>query len=411
MGLLKFVASATKLAEKANEMAEKAAAKANELLEEDDNRSSGSVNRKVVADWDGSVLTIAEGVTHLEGDDIEDITGVEKVVFPSTLKELDSDFFEENKDVEEIDFSKVTMLKTIEDYLFDGLEEVHEVVLPEGVETIKSYAFCNCMKLERIVLPSTLRECEVLADDCPNLDTVDTSKVHLLKTLSQFFVSGDNCIRCFYIPEGVTKVEAYPIDGDSIRELHVPSSVRELNGINGDGKNNVTVYLHSDQIENIVEFHDDVEELFVHERSYQKYKDMLAEEDSEVMLTEMPDDKTYGNGDSKVSATNVASVVAAVQQNKETAQQQSVQSATPPPSPVPPPPPVFKYFAMLEGKQEGPYDEPQFTRLVQYGMLTADTYVWTEGMAEWKMAGEVAALARFFRPQAPGAVPPPMPSF
>lgn len=402
-------------------MAEKAAAKANEFLEEEDNQPSGNSTSNTVANWDGSVLTIAEGVKSLDGEDIEDYTGVEKIVFPSTLEKLAYDFFDENKDIEVIDFSKVTKLKTIEGYLFDGLEEVHEVVLPEGVENIERYAFNNCMKLERIVLPSTLRECSVLADGCPILDTVDTSKVHLLRTLPPFFVSGENCIRTFYIPEGVTKVEDYPIDGDSIDELHVPSSVRELNSINGDGKNNVTVYLHSDQIENIVKFHNDVEELFVHESSYEKYKQMLAKEYSDVMLTEMPDNKAYGNGDSETpsspqAATNVASVVAAVQQHKEIAQQPEP-TVTPPPSPIaarpvtPPPPPVFKYFALLEGKQEGPYDEPQFSRLVQYGMLTADTYVWTKGMAEWKMAGEVAALARFFRPQAPGAVPPPMPSF
>lgn len=74
-----------------------------------------------------------------------------------------------------------------------------------------------------------------------------------------------------------------------------------------------------------------------------------------------------------------------------------------------PPPPaaaVFNFFAMIDGKQQGPYDEAQFGRLVNFGIVTRETYVWCEGMAEWKPAGDVERLQKLMGIAPP---PPPMP--
>jgi GYF domain 2 len=51
----------------------------------------------------------------------------------------------------------------------------------------------------------------------------------------------------------------------------------------------------------------------------------------------------------------------------------------------------FWFFA-AEGKQQGPYPEPQFRELLARGSIRADTLVWTEGMANWQRAGEVPGL-------------------
>lgn len=73
----------------------------------------------------------------------------------------------------------------------------------------------------------------------------------------------------------------------------------------------------------------------------------------------------------------------------------------------PPPLPEFRLFAMIDGKQEGPYDEPQFERLVQYGIVDKDTYVWHEGLSEWKHAFMVEILSKFFKDNRIGSMPPP----
>lgn len=50
------------------------------------------------------------------------------------------------------------------------------------------------------------------------------------------------------------------------------------------------------------------------------------------------------------------------------------------------------WFYAVGGQQQGPYSEPQFHDLIAQGTVTADTLVWSEGMAGWQQAGEVPGL-------------------
>lgn len=82
---------------------------------------------------------------------------------------------------------------------------------------------------------------------------------------------------------------------------------------------------------------------------------------------------------------------------------------------TPPPPPTFSYYAMIDNKQEGPYDKIQFKRLVDNDMVSLSTMVWKDGMDVWKKAKDVEEVGEIFPqyqaapPQAP-AVAPPAPS-
>lgn len=70
----------------------------------------------------------------------------------------------------------------------------------------------------------------------------------------------------------------------------------------------------------------------------------------------------------------------------------------------------MKYFIIVNGENQGPFEASE---LVNYG-LTADSYVWCEGMPEWKHASEVAEVAAFIRPAFPPIpdtpTPPPAPT-
>ena len=76
------------------------------------------------------------------------------------------------------------------------------------------------------------------------------------------------------------------------------------------------------------------------------------------------------------------------------------------------PPPIgvikFSFYAYIEGKQQGPYDEKQFANLVQYGLVDANTPVWKEGMSQWKDASSVPETMKFFQ-QKNSMIPPPPP--
>jgi membrane protease subunit (stomatin/prohibitin family) len=82
---------------------------------------------------------------------------------------------------------------------------------------------------------------------------------------------------------------------------------------------------------------------------------------------------------------------------------QSLNTPSAPPS-GPPPLPVKQWFVGVNGQQQGPFDQAGLAGQARSGALTRDSLVWSEGMAGWTAAGQVAELASVF-----GAVPPPLP--
>jgi hypothetical protein len=50
------------------------------------------------------------------------------------------------------------------------------------------------------------------------------------------------------------------------------------------------------------------------------------------------------------------------------------------------------WFFASQGRQHGPYPEAQLRELIASGAVTAETLVWTEGMAGWQKAGEIPGL-------------------
>ncbi|MEE9394181.1 MAG: SPFH domain-containing protein [Planctomycetota bacterium] len=75
------------------------------------------------------------------------------------------------------------------------------------------------------------------------------------------------------------------------------------------------------------------------------------------------------------------------------------------PGAVPPPiPGAAAFFVAVNGQQTGPYDLGALGAQIKGGQMTRESLVWSQGMAGWQAAGEVAALAPLF-----GATPPPIP--
>ncbi|MBN9584099.1 MAG: hypothetical protein BGN84_11970 [Afipia sp. 62-7] len=62
------------------------------------------------------------------------------------------------------------------------------------------------------------------------------------------------------------------------------------------------------------------------------------------------------------------------------------------------------WFVAVGGAQEGPYSEDEFRDLIARGHIRPDTYVWADGMQDWKYAGDIPGLL------SPGRAPPPMPA-
>ena len=84
--------------------------------------------------------------------------------------------------------------------------------------------------------------------------------------------------------------------------------------------------------------------------------------------------------------------------------QPQVQQAPQMPGTPPPIPTAPQSMVAINGQQYGPYNIQQMQQMAQSGQINAQTLVWTQGMPQWAMAGNVHELASLFM-----ATPPPMP--
>lgn len=255
------------------------------------------------------VLTIDEGHTTLGEDALEGYKKIRKVVFPSTLREIDGCFFSEHGHedyLEEVDFSKVHLLKEIPDCLFEKCKRLQEINFPEGVETIGSEVFDSCTNLRKITFPSTLKSLQSTTYECKNIEELDLSKVHLLKEIPDNFIS-ENCnIETLVIPVGVKIVGDEFASSKSIREVYVPYTVEKIGTLNDD-EYAPDVYIYTNKLTDIESLCAYIKTLYVPEELYVYYAELLKEvDDTEVRLRKMPADKLDFYGTPVPPLTEVA---------------------------------------------------------------------------------------------------------
>ncbi len=241
--------------------------------------------------FENGVLTIDEGHTTLDGDSLDGYKNIRKIIFPSTLEEINADFFADHeKQLEEIDFSKVTLLKVIPSYLFSGNKQLTEISIPEGVETIEECVFDDCESLRKITFPSTLKTLESTTSGCKNLEEIDLSKSHHLEEIPDYFIY-ENCqIETLVIPEGVETIGDEFAASESIKEIYIPKTVEKV-GVTGY-RSRADVYLYSDKITDIEDLCGHINTLYVPVTLYTYYDVLLkdiADVDVDVQL--MPADK------------------------------------------------------------------------------------------------------------------------
>ena len=285
-------------------------AKMNQLNSDDsdDDDSDDDDIRIQLGTFANGVLTIAEGHTTLGEDSLDGYKKIRKVVFPSTLKEIDGCFFSEHGHedyLEEVDFSKVKLLKEIPDCLFENCKRLQEINFPEGVEIIDSEVFDGCTNLRKITFPSTLKSLQSTTYKCKNIEELDLSKVHLLEEIPEYFIS-ENCkIETLVIPVGVKIVGDGFASSKSIREVYVPYTVEEIGTLNDD-EYAPDVYIYTNKLTDIESLCDCIKTLYVPEDLYVYYAELLKDvEDTEVRLRKMPADKLDFYGTPVPSLTEV----------------------------------------------------------------------------------------------------------
>ena len=66
--------------------------------------------------------------------------------------------------------------------------------------------------------------------------------------------------------------------------------------------------------------------------------------------------------------------------------------------------PETVYYALLDGKQAGPFSECEIARLINDKKVAKETYVWHTGLREWKTVENIPAVLRLV-----ALAPPPLP--
>ena len=277
--------------------------------DDDDDDADDDDIRIQLGTFTNGVLTIAEGHTTLDEDALDGYKKIRKVVFPSTLKEIDGCFFSEHGHedyLEEVDFSKVKLLKEIPDCLFENCKRLQEINFPEGVETIGSEVFDSCTNLRKITFPSTLKSLQSTTYKCKNIEELDLSKVHLLEEIPEYFVA-ENCkIETLVIPVGVKIVGDEFASSKSIREVYVPYTVEEIGTLNDD-EYAPDVYIYTNKLTDIESLCAYIKTLYVPEELYVYYAELLKDvDDTEVRLRKMPADKLNFYGTPVPPLTEVA---------------------------------------------------------------------------------------------------------
>ena len=248
---------------------------------------------------------------------------IRKVVFPSTLREIDGCFFSEHGHedyLEEVDFSKVKLLKEIPDCLFENCKRLQEINFPEGVETIGDEVFDGCTNLRKITFPSTLKSLQSTTYKCKNIEELDLSKVHLLEEIPDNFIDGNCKIETLVIPVGVKIVGDEFASSKSIREVYVPYTVEEIGTLNDD-EYSPEVYIYTNKLTDIESLCDCIKTLYVPEELYVYYAELLKEVDeTEVRLRKMPADKLDFYGTPVPPLTEVAEEEEETQDTQEESQ-------------------------------------------------------------------------------------------
>lgn len=110
----------------------------------------------MIGNYVNGVLTIREGITHLEKNSISGIDGLRKIIFPSTLTSNEEETICNQDDLEILDFSRVTKLEEIPEYMVCyGGESIRRFVIPQGVKIVNDSFLCSA-SLEELYVPSSV---------------------------------------------------------------------------------------------------------------------------------------------------------------------------------------------------------------------------------------------------------------
>ena len=135
---------------------------------------------------------------------------------------------------------------------------VTDLVIPDGVEEIKNFAFAGCNKLKTLTIPSSVKSIASSAfRNCTELTGIYIENMANWVSMSfiayssplyyaKYLYLNNQLVTDLVIPEGVTKIGDYVFEGcDYINSVTIPSSVKEIGNAFFDCSNLSAVYINN----------------------------------------------------------------------------------------------------------------------------------------------------------------------
>ena len=138
----------------------------------DDDEEDDEEPKILLGDFHDGVLTIREGITELDDESLEHYKRIRKIIFPASLERLDSNVIDEQERLEELDFSKVTKLKTIPDDFISGENKIRKLIIPNGVTEVGDGFLGEAKSGAEIFVPASVRKLGYITGNNDNDMTV-----------------------------------------------------------------------------------------------------------------------------------------------------------------------------------------------------------------------------------------------
>ena len=150
------------------------------------------------------------------------------ITIPASVTALNTSLFAGFTKLTKVTFEEGSKITAIPARCFADCTALKEITLPDTVESIEQAAFLNCIALQKIVLSSALKSIDYIAfSGCAALESIELPNG--LQEIGQWAFQDCEKLKELKLPETLTNLGARAIEGTSIDEIILPSSITKLN--------------------------------------------------------------------------------------------------------------------------------------------------------------------------------------
>ena len=154
----------------------------------------------IPSSFDGKTITV------ISQNSLRSTSGLTGVIIPATIEEIHERAFRSNSNLQFVNFSYPSSLKSIGYTAFGYLSIIETFIIPSSVETIESYAFCNCPKLVKFYYcgSSDFRNIEGCFSNSPLVTSIFVTTNYQHSTFSTINTVLSDCPSYISTPTSIT---------------------------------------------------------------------------------------------------------------------------------------------------------------------------------------------------------------